>query len=349
MARRPVHIEALGLHLPEERVTSLALEERIGPLLERLGLSPGRLELMSGIRERRFFPPGTRPSAVAAAAAEDALGSTGLDRGRLGMLIHGSVCRDFLEPATASVVHRALGLPPTCQAFDLSNACLGVLDGLALAADAIAAGTIDAALVVTGEDGRPLVERTLHDLLALDDDRAARRALKAAYASLTIGSGAAAVVLAAEELATAGATWRTSIARADTEAVELCSGDHAEGGGLLMETDSEALLQAGNALAARTFRPFLEAAGWEREDLQGVVTHQVGSAHRRLLYETLELDLALDFPSVETLGNMGSASLPATLALAARDGFLDTRSRVALLGIGSGLHCRMAAIDWSSA
>ena len=142
MARRPVHIEALGLHLPEERVTSLALEERIGPLLERLGLSPGRLELMSGIRERRFFPPGTRPSAVAAAAAEDALGSTGLDRGRLGMLIHGSVCRDFLEPATASVVHRALGLPPTCQAFDLSNACLGVLDGMALAADAIAAGTI---------------------------------------------------------------------------------------------------------------------------------------------------------------------------------------------------------------
>ena len=156
-------------------------------------------------------------------------------------------------------------------------------------------------------------------------------------------------MLVAEELATAGATWRTSVARADTAAVELCSGDHAEGGGLLMETDSEALLQAGNALAGRTFGPFLEAAGWEREDLQAVVTHQVGSAHRRLLYESLALDLALDFPSVETLGNMGSASLPATLALAARDGFLDTRSRIALLGIGSGLHCRMAAIDWSSA
>ena len=41
-AASPVHIEALGLHLPEERVTSLALEKRIGPL-ERLGLSPGRL------------------------------------------------------------------------------------------------------------------------------------------------------------------------------------------------------------------------------------------------------------------------------------------------------------------
>ena len=73
MDRRPVHLEALGLHLPDEQVTSLALEERLEPLLARLGLSPGRLELMSGIRERRFFPPGTRPSAVAARAAEDAL------------------------------------------------------------------------------------------------------------------------------------------------------------------------------------------------------------------------------------------------------------------------------------
>jgi 3-oxoacyl-[acyl-carrier-protein] synthase-3 len=116
-----------------------------------------------------------------------------------------------------------------------------------------------------------------------------------------------------------------------------------------METDSEALLQAGNALASRTFGPFLEAAGWAREDLQAVVTHQVGSAHRRLLYETLELELDLDFPTVTTLGNMGSASLPATLALAAREGFLDSRSRVALLGIGSGLHCRMAALDWNPA
>jgi 3-oxoacyl-[acyl-carrier-protein] synthase III len=349
MDRRPVHLEALGLHLPDEQVTSLALEERLEPLLARLGLSPGRLELMSGIRERRFFPPGTRPSAVAARAAEDALARSPLDRGRIGMLIHGSVCRDFLEPATASVVHRALGLPPTCQAFDLSNACLGVLDGMALAADAIAAGTIEAALVVTGEDGRPLVERTLQDLLSLEDDRAARRALKTAYASLTIGSGAAAVLLAAEDLASSPHRWRTSVARADTDAVELCSGDHAAGGGLQMETDSEALLQAGNALASRTFGPFLEAAGWAREDLQAVVTHQVGSAHRRLLYETLELELDLDFPTVTTLGNMGSASLPATLALAAREGFLDSRSRVALLGIGSGLHCRMAALDWNPA
>lgn len=113
---RPVHLEAVGLHLPEEVVSSEALEGRLSPLLERLGLSVGRLELSSGIRERRFFPAGTRPSAIATAAGRDALLRAGFDPARLGLLIHASVCRDFLEPATASVVHRALSLPETCQA-----------------------------------------------------------------------------------------------------------------------------------------------------------------------------------------------------------------------------------------
>ena len=97
-----VHLEAFGHALPEERVRSDELEERLGELYARLRLHVGRLELMSGIRERRFWPPGTRPSEVAARAGEDALERSGLDRSRLGILIHTSVCRDFMEPATAS-------------------------------------------------------------------------------------------------------------------------------------------------------------------------------------------------------------------------------------------------------
>ena len=60
-----VRIAALGHLLPERRVSSDELEERLGPLYGRLGLHVGRLELMSGIRERRFWEPGTRPSQVA--------------------------------------------------------------------------------------------------------------------------------------------------------------------------------------------------------------------------------------------------------------------------------------------
>lgn len=338
-----VHLEAFGHALPDEVVTSEALEERIAPLYERLHLSVGRLELMSGIRERRFWPAGTRPSAVAARAAEDALARGGVARERVGLLIHASVCRDFMEPATASVVHRALGLSPHCVAYDLSNACLGFANALGVAARAIECGDVEAALVVAGEDGGPLVRRTLKYLA--EDPRVGRAELKRAYASLTIGAGAAACVVCHADLASHARRLVGGVTRAATEHVELCQGDHADGGAPLMETDSERLLHAGNALAAETWRELLRELAWEHDDVERVVTHQVGAAHRKLLLQTLGVDPARDFPTVATLGNVGSVSLPITYDLADRAGFLPAGARVALLGIGSGLHCAMLGVS----
>ena len=154
-----VHIESLGLALPPEATTSDALEERLAPLYDRLGVSVGRLELMSGIRERRFWPAGTRPSDASVLAGEDALARAGISRDRIGCVVHSAVCRDFMEPATASVVHAKLELPPTAEAFDLSNACLGFANAMALVAGRIERGEIEAGLVVSGEDGGPSSRR----------------------------------------------------------------------------------------------------------------------------------------------------------------------------------------------
>ena len=134
---------------------------------------------------------------------------------------------------------------------------------------------------------------------------------------------------------------------ADTSANVLCRGGHAAGNaGPLMETDSEALLHAGNALAQRTWDAFCGEVQWTRADIDRIVTHQVGSAHRRLTFESLKLDLARDYPTVETLGNIGSVSLPLTLKQAAEAGFIEPGQRVAMLGIGSGLQCLMLGLDW---
>ena len=340
-----VRIAGLGHDLAPEVVTSEELEERLAPVYDRLRLRTGRLELMSGIRERRFYPPGERPSAIAARAGERALEDSGVDRASIGVLIHASVCRDFLEPATATVVHHALDLPQTCQVFDLSNACLGVLNGIVLAARMIEAGAIEAGLIVSGEDGRGLVDETVRALLA--DESLTRESIKPAFASLTIGSGGAAVVVTRASDDDRRGRLRGGALLAATEHNVLCQGDKdGSVAGPLMTTDSEALLQAGNALAGRTFERLLTELEWTRADVERVVTHQVGAAHRRLLFETVGLDVALDFPTVETLGNTGSAALPAALSLAAEDGFLEAGQRVALLGIGSGLNCLMLGLEW---
>lgn len=339
-----VHIESLGLALPPEATTSDALEERLAPLYDRLGVSVGRLELMSGIRERRFWPAGTRPSDASVLAGEDALARAGISRDRIGCVVHSAVCRDFMEPATASVVHAKLELPPTAEAFDLSNACLGFANAMALVAGRIERGEIEAGLVVSGEDGGPLVEETIRVLLA---EGVGRAELKRAYASLTIGSGGAAAVLCHSSVATSSHRLVGGLSRAATQHHELCSGDRADGAsGPLMDTDSEALLHAGNALAKETWPAFLEELGWSADAVDRIVTHQVGVAHKRLLFETLGLDHERDFTTVETLGNVGSVSLPATLTLAAREGFIEPGHRVAMQGIGSGLHCLMLGLEW---
>ena len=145
-----VHVSAVGHVLPERVVSSLEIEDRLAPAYDRLGFHPGRIELMSGIRERRHFEPGTRPSAVATQAAEIALERSGFDRNELGMLIFSSVCRDFMEPATASVVHANLKLPNSCQCFDMSNACLGFANAMMVAGNMIELGQIESALIVAG-------------------------------------------------------------------------------------------------------------------------------------------------------------------------------------------------------
>lgn len=74
--------------------------------------------------------------------------------------------------------------------------------------------------------------------------------------------------------------------------------------------------------------------------------HQVGRAHRRLLFETLGLDERIDYSTVEYLGNTGAVALPMTAAIGIENGHLQSNDRLALLGIGSGINVIMLGIEW---
>lgn len=345
MRFRHACIESIAAVLPEEVWTSAAIEQQLKPLYERLRLPEGRLELMSGIRERRMWPAGTRPSAASAAAGRKVLAQSRLAPERIQALAHSAVCRDMLEPATATFVHHQLGLGDRVQIFDLSNACLGFMNSLVLLGGLIDAGQIRAGLVVSGENGRPLVERTIQHLLKAPLDR---NAIKPFFANLTIGSAAVAAVICHEDELPAGAPRHRLVAGsylANTTHSDLCQGD-SSGDGLDMQTDSEQLLLAGVEVARRTWTDFTAETGWTKDTPARFICHQVGSMHRRKLYETLGLDLAKDFSTFETLGNTGSAALPSALALAAEQGAVRAGDKVALLGIGSGINCLMLALEW---
>lgn len=348
MKYQNVCLEAVGYTLPEEIVTSLELEQRLAPLYQRLRLAEGRLELMTGIRERRFWPPGTLPGEVSVQTAERVIAQSGIDRSQIGAVIHGSVCRDYLEPATACSVHHRLGLSSQCVVYDVSNACLGILNGAVQIANMIELGQIRAGLVVGTESGRDLVEATVQHLNA--DTTLTRDGLKLAVASLTIGSASAAILLADRELSQNGNRLMAATAGAYTAGHALCQGGVNDSVGVgmrpLMQTDSLELMNQGIAAGAATFAAFLDEAGWSREDIHRTFCHQVTASHRKQMLEALSLEIANDFATYETLGNTGSAALPITLAMGLEQGHLDRDQNVALLGIGSGINSLMLALDW---
>ncbi|HYF49336.1 MAG TPA: 3-oxoacyl-ACP synthase III [Planctomycetota bacterium] len=339
MRYKHVCIEAFGYALPPQVVTSSAIEDKLATLYNKLKLPFGRLEMMSGIKERRFWEPQTRPSDASSLAGKDALQKSKVDPSEIEVLLHTSVCRDMLEPASACFVHQGLGLPKDVMVYDLSNACLGFLNGMVNLANMIELGQVKRGLIVAGESSRQLVESTIDNLLNMPNPT--RDSIKEAFASLTIGSGACAVVLSHESVTKFGHRLVGGAVQCASEFNHLCRGNAGN-----MSTDSETLLQEGCKLARQTWAKTREILGWTNDMVSRVFCHQVGSAHRRLLFQTLELESKKDFSTLEFLGNTGSVALPITMAIGTEQSPPEKGDKIALLGIGSGLNCLMLGVQW---
>ena len=344
-----VRLQGFGYELPPNVITSDAIEERLTPVYEKLKLPKGRLELMSGIKERRFWDKGTRPSDAAVLAGKKALDASGIPAGELECLIFTSVSRDMMEPATASFVHNQLGLPQRCLVFDISNACLGFLDGMIFLANMIELGQVKCGLLVAGETAEDLLESTLKNLSA--DGTLTRKTIKYSFASLTIGSGAVALVMTHENYSKGIQKFIGGAYRANTRHNELCQGGKSSDpdsgqGSILMATDSEELMKRGIETAKDTWHDFLEELGWLAAEIDVFFCHQVGQAHARLLFERLGLDPGKNFATLSLMGNTGSVSAPVTMAMGIEQGAFSKGQRAAMLGIGSGINCLMLGVEW---
>lgn len=333
-----VCLEALGYELPPNVMSSASIYEELGPTLDRLQIPAEGLQALTGVEERRFWDRGVPLHQFAARAARKALQAAGVALERIGCLISTSVCKDYVEPSTASLVHGELGLDPSCLNFDLGNACLAFLNGISIVADMIDKEQIDAALVVDAEGSREVTESTIRRLQRDDTDGSR---LREQFAALTLGSGAVAAVLTHRRHSRSGHRLTGHVAQADTRYSNLCLGTATE-----MITDQKTLLQAGVSLATRTWKLACHTFGWTADNVDLFVCHQVGATHHRAIFDTLGLDVRKSFVTFPFLGNCGPASVPLTLAIAAERGRLTVGDRVALMGIGSGLNCSMMELVW---
>ena len=315
-------------------VTSAEIETQLAHTLERVGLRKGLLESLAGISERRWWPTDVSFADAASMAGAKAIAESGIDPSRIGLLIDTSVSRSHLEPSASVDVHEQLGLGTHCMNFDVGNACLGFLNGMHLAATLIDAGQIDYALVVDGEGTRRTQEMTIQ---RLQTTAATRSEVIAQFATLTLGSGAAAMVLGRASMHSEGHRMIGGVSRAATQYNKLCVGD-LDG----MVTDSSRLLNAGVELAINTWEGAKAHFDWA--NLDAYFIHQVSKVYTDAITSVLDIDPACTPVIFPTRGNMGPASVPFTLARNQAD--LVSGQRIAMMGIGSGLNSAIIEIAW---
>lgn len=319
-------------------LTSAEINERLRPTMDRLGIKTDVLQDIAGIFARRLWDDDVQASDAATLAAEKALKDAGVDRARIGLLVNTSVSRDFLEPSTASIVSGNLGLSEHCQNFDVANACLAFLNGMDIAGRMIERGEIDYALVVDGETANLAYQKTMQRL-ALPD--VTEEQFRNELATLTLGCGAAAMVLARAELAPEAPRYKGGVTRAATQWNTLCRGNLDR-----MVTDTRMLLIEGLKLATLTFNAARQALGWVVDELDEFVIHQVSQVHTQAFIKAFGLDPDKVMTIFDKHGNIGPASVPIVLSKLKEMGRLKKGKRIALLGIGSGLNCSMAEVVW---
>ena len=326
-------LSACGVDAPRV-VTSDEFDERLADTYRRVGLRPGLVQHLAGIRARRWWPADVSFSDAATMAGAMARAEAGVDPARVGLLIDTSVSRAHLEPSAAVAVPAALGLPTSCLNFARANACRGCLNGIHRAATMIDAGQLDYALIVDGEGSRHTQQVTLDRLAGPDVGRAE---VLAEFATLTLGSGAAAMVLGRRDAHPEGHRLVGGVTRAATQYHELCIGDLES-----MSTDAKGLLDAGMEISRDIWAAARSEFDWS--DMDRYVVHQVSRVHTSAMCRTIDIDPARVPLTYPDRGNMGPAAIPFTLATQVDT--LQADDRVLLMGAGSGLNACCVEVVW---
>jgi 3-oxoacyl-[acyl-carrier-protein] synthase III len=345
-----VCLESFAISVPPHEMTSAQIEDIISNTYQQLGIPFGTLERLTGIGSRRHWDISERPSLLGTAVAREAIERSGLPQDEIRALVSCSVTRDYFEPATGCLIHRNLELSEDSIALDLSNACLGFMDGIFFVSNLIESGLIKAGVVVSAEHSRCVFDATFKKVLNGAD--LSRDQLLKILPTFTIGSGAVAYVLCHESISKNKHRVLGGATRSATQHCDLCVGNvdyHLVDSPPiepLMETESSKLIAAAAVLGAQTWKDSSEVLGWTKDDVNHVFCHQVGRQVNEAFYRTLGLDYEKEFTIYQTRGNLISAALPTAFAVGVEEKGIKKGEKIVMTGFGSGLNSLFLGIEW---
>ncbi len=322
-----VQVAGIGGYVPDVVVTNAQLEARYG-------FEPGWVEQRTGILERRHAPEGTATADLCVEAARNAAQSARIDLDDVDLLVVGTFTPDYHCPSTACLVQHELGLD--CPAFDVQAACSGFMYALVTAAQFVASGNSETALVVGGDCNSRIVDPTDQRTAPLFGDGAGA-------VLLTKGDphqGLLCYQLGADGGGTpllyrpAGGTLTPATADA------LAAGDH------YLKMDGRNVFKWAVRALTDTIELVLDRTGMAVRDVDLFLVHQ---ANVRIIdYAMEQLGISPDrvHNNLQRFGNTSAASIPLAMDEAYREGRINRGDTVLLSGFGAGLTWGTGLFRW---
>uniref|UniRef100_UPI0032172E8A 3-oxoacyl-ACP synthase III family protein n=1 Tax=uncultured Draconibacterium sp. TaxID=1573823 RepID=UPI0032172E8A len=256
-------IESIGIKLPEKQLSTVEIESRLK------ANSSLKLELLTGISNRRVCGENEDSLTLAVDAALDCLAHSELKTDELEMIISCSISKYInglsycYEPALSLLIKQKIGNTKALN-FDISNACAGMITGVHIANNFIKQGRVKNCLVVSGEYITGLVENAIRNVDSL---------LHPEVASLTVGDAGAAVILTRTKPGETG----LSVSEISTMGrfSHLCTGAQSDKGpGAIMKTNMKAIHDLSIKNAPYVVENALLSAGLRMSEIDYLIPHQ---------------------------------------------------------------------------
>jgi 3-oxoacyl-[acyl-carrier-protein] synthase-3 len=312
-------IIGFGRYAPQRRVLNAEIEER-------LKLERGWIERRTGILERRYAADGEALTDMAAAAGEEALAQSGIDRSRIALTLLATSTPDHPLPPSAPLLAHCLGLMHS-GCIDLAGACAGFLYALVLA-DGFVRAQDAPVLVVAGN----VLSRRINPA-----ERASCILFADAAGSLVLapterpGCGLLGASLAAEgsgyDLIKIEAGGSRRPFAPDTPVEET----------LMTIPDGQAVFSRAVDMMVATSREALGKAKFTIADIDWLIPHQANARIMAAVAGKLGVPEEKMISTVASYGNSSAATIPFSLALAAQEGRIKPGDRILMCAAGAGL------------
>ncbi len=308
-------IVSLGSYRPSRVITN-------AEICETIDSTDAWIQERSGIVERRRAAPDETVADMGVAAGAKALAAAGLDPQSIDLVIAATATHPYQTPAAATEITDRLGATPAA-ALDISAACAGFCYGIAMASDAVRAGSATRVLVIAVEKLSDWVDKTDRGTAFLFAD----------------GAGAAVV----EGSTTAGigpVVWGSDGAQKDAITMSVSHIEHRDGLGEfpVLTMQGQAVFRWAIGDIAPVCRRAVQAAGLTLDDIDVFVPHQANMRITDALVRALKLPPTVRIArDIRTAGNTSAASVPLALDRMVELGEARSGDTALLVGFGAGL------------